>query len=1585
MINYILKELLQYDNLNSIPHEKKINLIQQNKQIIEDINKMKIKLNNTEYNNANREYKNIISQFDIPFLRKLMVEQQIQVMTSNNYLIDFSNDNDDINLEQNILLNKLIRHDKLRNIIKYLILKKFTSKISISTDDEDNDEDNDDLLTGLNKLNSLLEKEGVKLGDNNLKHKVLETITKKKILFTNSARTSLRGGAGEDNYFNILIVTLCLQINKIDTTRCCRNILKKLNPNNNLGVDIVSRMNDVLKMNSVYKVLLSSAVVHNQVDKFIKDFDNIFTKNNNIIKLIGILCLEVILILDIKDHINKEELYSPIYNFFYFYIRVSNDKRLGSIFVENRGVEFFENTILPNINYKIIPFSINKENKYATFQYYLEPLKNNNFYNRLELKNEPDYNRFDSLLSDTHEVKQQIKLKKFDKNYFGNLLEKATAFGYIIGSKKWKDLDVLPLVNQAREPICYNLNSNDPEFGAGFYLQNGILIYWSTKVNHTIYKFMENDFNNYIDAYLHAINFNLNKDSLISSDTFNSIFKDFSSSPMKDDECENSSIKEVNDKLNKYCIQCGYCPGSNKYGWIDVKPTEYSTIIDEGKEYHTIGFELPNNILVLFWDDKRISYIFNNVGYKKYEEAIIASTKIKPEYKGEEVRGDKGEVKREEVRGDRREVREDRGEVMGDKGDVRREEVRGDKGEVKREEVREDRREVREDRGEVMGDKGDVRREEVRGDKGDVRGDRGEASGEECNKERCKDGKECRNLGKHTNFDGTIYFIYPEKNGVTQLCNPKNGELKNLNEFVEDNKKVKEAKKKAIEAKIQSENIEAKAKAAAAEALFAEKARLVAEAKKQAAAEAKKQAAEELRYTEICVEQEKAEKAKAQSQSRVSAEAEARAVAEAQSAAEKAAAEARAAVQAASETKAAAETKTAALVAVQAAPETKAAAEARAEARAAVQAAAEAKAAATKKLKAQAAAQAFVDRLRKNAVATKERVATEGILRKAATEAKVEEEELQARACVAEETAVKIKAAQAKLARAIKVLDAKVKFAKVAKAHAEEKAKLAASAASAQLLAEEQAKKAKVDELIAVVEAREEIKDKKSEIEPLAQISDLKQILENRRSVSLGRRLLNFGKKCIMSGINYAEEHPYITTAAALGTAALGGFFFSGLALSSTVGTAISVATSTTALRTSELTMGTLSTVRNDILLNTAVESGAYLAVNNSLGLSSNFSKDLVSQNFTTCTTNLPIFGPKLPPEPSEAAKNFASTLENYLNLSRNLESLFPNTSKYRVTFKGKEYIPGFIRTNTDGKGTNLSSYKQTPLLFSSPIVEQKNALVEPKISYSINQSVLCPATPVIETSSKEQSCPYGNAPGTSIQVFVPNYGPSFSIKELGTSVFIKLEKTTLADDIFEAKFEYKGKEIISMDTLDQIKRNCYILRVFNIDDAIKKIDEQSRNSGYSADYTPPPEFSWTQKGAVFQQQPIDPQFDIKKSNPTSQQQPIKGDVFQQQQSNEGDSTQDNPEELPEGCVEFNSQGVKEVKVLMCRENMTPHEKKISNCLDGTVELDKFGNTVFKYKNGKIVNCLPNQNKKKYIKYYKKYLKYKTKYLELKN
>jgi chemotaxis protein histidine kinase CheA len=219
-----------------------------------------MKLNGEQYNIAYLEYKKIMDPATISFLRRLMFDQQIQLQFENNLLIDFSNVDEDINLEQNILLNRLINHKKMRNIVKYLILKKYVKIFG-----EQQDDDTDSLEISLEKLiKILLEKNFNELFKDLLIKELNGRPEVKK-------ESSLRGGGFDDaqkTFNNLLIVSIALYFDTdTNIVKLCKNILKKQNTDGS-GNEIVSRMVAIVDNQYDFKVSLGPAIVSNEVDTY---------------------------------------------------------------------------------------------------------------------------------------------------------------------------------------------------------------------------------------------------------------------------------------------------------------------------------------------------------------------------------------------------------------------------------------------------------------------------------------------------------------------------------------------------------------------------------------------------------------------------------------------------------------------------------------------------------------------------------------------------------------------------------------------------------------------------------------------------------------------------------------------------------------------------------------------------------------------------------------------------------------------------------------------------------------------------------------------------------------------------------------------------------------------------------------------------------------------------------------------------------------------------------------------------------------------------------------------------------------------
>jgi len=152
MIQAMLPYFLKYENLNLIPNDKYINLNLENNKLVTEIKKLtaKLRTNKKLFSDAEKEYKFIINKINIDLLRTIMYEQKIRFYDYDNILFDFSINDDDMSLRQNILLKRLIDQKKMRNVIKYLILKKYCSKLnsikssSPSSDEKDEKEDEEE-------------------------------------------------------------------------------------------------------------------------------------------------------------------------------------------------------------------------------------------------------------------------------------------------------------------------------------------------------------------------------------------------------------------------------------------------------------------------------------------------------------------------------------------------------------------------------------------------------------------------------------------------------------------------------------------------------------------------------------------------------------------------------------------------------------------------------------------------------------------------------------------------------------------------------------------------------------------------------------------------------------------------------------------------------------------------------------------------------------------------------------------------------------------------------------------------------------------------------------------------------------------------------------------------------------------------------------------------------------------------------------------------------------------------------------------------------------------------------------------------
>jgi hypothetical protein len=254
----MLREFLLYDNFENMPKERYKNLLLQNKKVIDKINRLRERLSFDLYNAANNEYRRIINNFDIPFLRQLMYEQQI----------DFFED--DYNIKHNILLSKLINHNKMRNLIKLIILKKYSSFIK-----EDNSISG--VLKGIiNKLENIKIDEAIKI---NLIKTFLYLSQKYDINLLGGKM--MVGGAENNIYDNILIISVCFYFeNDRDMILLCKNLIKKIN-SNDFSDNLLIKIDDVLASSYKHKILLSSPIVFDKLD-YKNIIDEIFNSSDKI-------------------------------------------------------------------------------------------------------------------------------------------------------------------------------------------------------------------------------------------------------------------------------------------------------------------------------------------------------------------------------------------------------------------------------------------------------------------------------------------------------------------------------------------------------------------------------------------------------------------------------------------------------------------------------------------------------------------------------------------------------------------------------------------------------------------------------------------------------------------------------------------------------------------------------------------------------------------------------------------------------------------------------------------------------------------------------------------------------------------------------------------------------------------------------------------------------------------------------------------------------------------------------------------------------------------------------------------------------
>jgi hypothetical protein len=130
IIPHILNNLKKYGISPSVVEQRQL-LLKQNLQLVKEINEMKSRLDSTSYAAANKLYKQII-KFDNIMLFKTLLKEQYNNQENNfeNFDNDLWYDDDNHNVQNIAFFRQIIFNKKIRNIIKHIVLKKFSSNIN---------------------------------------------------------------------------------------------------------------------------------------------------------------------------------------------------------------------------------------------------------------------------------------------------------------------------------------------------------------------------------------------------------------------------------------------------------------------------------------------------------------------------------------------------------------------------------------------------------------------------------------------------------------------------------------------------------------------------------------------------------------------------------------------------------------------------------------------------------------------------------------------------------------------------------------------------------------------------------------------------------------------------------------------------------------------------------------------------------------------------------------------------------------------------------------------------------------------------------------------------------------------------------------------------------------------------------------------------------------------------------------------------------------------------------------------------------------------------------------------------------------
>jgi len=198
-------------NLSSMPNHKLVN----------DIRKLRSKLNLQRYKEAQALYKKVIKPINIAFIRKIYSYQYYMGM-NDNPLIDLENlfglyDNN--NIENPALYRLLKEHRLQRNLFKYIILTEFCKK----PDNNITDGEYEDLIKKLEAYKDTV-KDDAEIAD---VCRILEGLSLKKPEFFKLGLAIMTGGA--DTSLNALIVYCILAIKDKGIQESCKKLIKGVN------------------------------------------------------------------------------------------------------------------------------------------------------------------------------------------------------------------------------------------------------------------------------------------------------------------------------------------------------------------------------------------------------------------------------------------------------------------------------------------------------------------------------------------------------------------------------------------------------------------------------------------------------------------------------------------------------------------------------------------------------------------------------------------------------------------------------------------------------------------------------------------------------------------------------------------------------------------------------------------------------------------------------------------------------------------------------------------------------------------------------------------------------------------------------------------------------------------------------------------------------------------------------------------------------------------------------------------------------------------------------------------------------------